>query len=85
MENELEKVLESKFFCPSRFAQEIESLVHTGDGMSYIDAIIHFCEKNSLDLESVPKLISKPLKEKIKAEAMQMNLLKRTSHAKLPL
>ena len=27
MDNELEKVLEKKFFCPSRFAQEIETLV----------------------------------------------------------
>ena len=50
MENELEKVLESKFFCPSRFAQEIESLVQTNEDMNYIDAIIHFCEKNSIDI-----------------------------------
>ena len=84
MENELEKVLESKFFCPSRFAQEIEGLVHSSD-MSYIDAIIHFCEQNNIDVESVPKLISKPLKEKIKYEAMELNFLKRSSRAKLPL
>jgi hypothetical protein len=83
MENELEKVLESKFFCPTRFAQEIETLVHSEDKMSYIDAIIHFCEKNNLDVESVPKLISKPLKEKIKYEAMELNFLKKTSRAKL--
>jgi|TARA_R100000030_G_scaffold2722_1_gene2146 hypothetical protein len=85
MENELEKVLESKFFCPARFAQEIESLVHNNKGMNYIDAIIHFCEKNNIDIESVPKLISKPLKEKIKYEAMELNFLKRSSRAKLPL
>ena len=85
MENELEKVLESKFFCPSRFAQEIESLVIKNADMNYIDAIIHFCEKNSIELESVPKLISKPLKEKLKYEAMELKFLKRTSRAKLPL
>ena len=85
MENELEKVLESKFFCPSRFAQEIESLVQKNAGMNYIDAIVHFCELNSIDLESVPKLISKPLKEKIKYQAMELNFLKRSSRAKLPL
>jgi len=50
MENELEKALESKFFCPTRFAQEIETLVHADDKMSYIDAIVHFCDKNSIDL-----------------------------------
>ena len=85
MENELEKVLESKFFCPSRFAQEIESLVQLNADMNYIDAIIHFCEQQSIDVESVPKLISKPLKDKLKAEAMELNFLKRSSRAKLPL
>jgi hypothetical protein len=83
MENELEKALESKFFCPSRFAQEIENLVQINPEMNYIDAIVHFCEQNNIDLESVPKLISKPLKEKIKYEAMELNFLKKTSRAKL--
>jgi len=83
MENELEKALENKFFCPSRFAQEIENLVQINVEMNYIDAVIYFCEQNNIDLESVPKLISKPLKEKIKYEAMELNFLKKTSRAKL--
>ena len=85
MENELEKVLESKFFCPTRFAQEIEGLVQVNSDMNYIDAIIHFCEQNNIDVESVPKLISKPLQEKIKYEASELNFLKRSSRAKLPV
>jgi hypothetical protein len=85
MENELEKALEKKFFCPSKFAQDIEKLVLDNEDRSYIDAIVHFCEMNSIDVESVPKLISKPLKEKLKYEAMELNFLKRTSRAKLPL
>ena len=85
MENELEKVLESKFFCPTRFAEEIESLVLNNADMNYIDAIVFFCEQNNIDVESVPKLISKPLKEKIKYDAQQLNFMKRTSRAKLPL
>ena len=84
-ENELEKVMESKFFCPARFAEAIEKLVLLNKDMNYIDAIIHFCEQNSIEVESVPKLISKPLKEKIKYEAQELNFLKRTSRAKLPL
>ena len=84
-ENELEKVLESKFFCPTRFAEEIESLVLNNADMNYIDAIVHFCEKNNLDLESGPKLIPKPLKEKIKYDAQQLNFMKKTSRAKLPV
>jgi len=50
-----------------------------------VDAIVHFCEINEVDYDSIPKLISKPLKEKLKCEAMEFNFLKKTSHAKLPL
>ena len=85
MENELEKALENKFFCPSRFVQEIESVVQKNAEMNYIDAIIYFCEQNSIDLESVPELVTKPLKEKLKYEAMELNFLKKSSRAKLPL
>ena len=84
-ENELEKVLESKFFCPAKFAEQIEQLVLLNKDMNYIDAIIHFCDQNSIDVEFVPKLITKPLKEKLKYEAMELNFLKKSSRAKLPL
>ena len=85
MENELEKVMEKKFFCPAKFAQEIETLVLENKDMNYIDAIVFFCDKNTIDLESVPKLISKPLKEKIKCDALELNFMKRTSRPKLPV
>ena len=84
-ENELEKVLESKFFCPAKFAEQIEQLVLLNKDMNYIDAIVFFCEQNNIDVESVPKLISKPLKEKIKYDAQQLNFMKRTTRAKLPV
>ncbi len=83
LDEQFEKALEKKFFCPTKFAQEIETLVLDNKNMNYIDAIIHFCDANSIDLESVPKLISKPLKEKIKFDATELNFLKRTSRAKL--
>ena len=83
--DELEKVLASKFFCPAKFAENIESLVLENKEMNYIDAIVFFCEQNNVDLESVPKLISKPLKEKIKWDAQQLNFMKRTTRAKLPV
>ena len=84
-ENELEKVMESKFFCPTRFAQEIETLVLENKDMNYIDAIVFFCDQNSIDVESVPKLISKPLKDKIKRDAQELNFMKKSSRAKLPI
>jgi len=84
-ENDINKLLESKFYCSRKFSEEIEIIVQDNKGMKYIDAIVFFCEKNNLDVETVPKLISKPLKEKLRCEAMQLNFLKKTSHAKLPI
>ena len=83
MNNEIEKAFEDKFYCPAKFAQEIEAMVQAHQDMNNIDAIVSFCEINSIDVQSVPKLISKPLKEKIKYEAQELNFLKKTSRAKL--
>ena len=81
---DINKALKEKFLCSAQFAQEIEAIVKD-DNLGYIDAIVDYCEKNAIDVESVPKLISKPLKEKLKWEATELNYLKRTSRAKLPL
>jgi len=79
-----DKLIEDKFMTTVRFSTEVETLVNS-DSMSYIDAIIHYCDTNDIELESVPKLISKPLKEKLKHEAQQLNYMKKTSKAKLVL
>jgi len=84
-ENDINKILEDKFYCTRRFSEEIERIAKENKDIKYMDAIVIFCEKNNVDIESIPKLISKPLKEKLKCEAMELNLLKKTSHAKLPI
>ena len=81
---ELEKAIENKFLTPSKFALEIEHIVAL-EQMNYIDAICHYCEINNLEIESVTKLISKPLKERLKWDATRLNFMKKTSRAKLPL
>ena len=81
---ELEQAIENKFLTPSKFALEIEKIV-IEENFNYIDAICHYCEINSLEIESVAKLISKPLKEKLKYDAISLNFMKKTSRAKLPL
>ena len=81
---ELEQAIESKFLTPQKFAMEIEKIV-AEDELNYIDAILHYCETNSLDVESITKLISKPLKERLKWDATRLNFMKRTSRAKLPI
>ena len=81
---ELEQAIESKFLTPQKFAMEIEKIV-AEDELNYIDAIIHYCESNNLEVESITKLISKPLKERLKWDATRRNYMKRTSRAKLPI
>ena len=81
---ELEQAIQSKFLTPSKFALEIEKIV-AEEKINYIDAIVHYCELNELDVESVTKLVSKPLKEKLKWDATRLNFMKATSRAKLPL
>ncbi len=82
--NELEEALENKFLTPSKFAMEIEKIA-AEDKINYIDAICQYCEINDLEVESVTKLVSKPLKEKLKWDATRLNFMKRTSRAKLPI
>lgn len=83
MEDKLKSALEVKFLCPAKFSQIIEEIVKTNEEMNYIDAIVFYCEQNGLEVDSVAKLISKPLKEKLKCDAINLNFLKRTSRAKL--
>jgi Holliday junction resolvasome RuvABC ATP-dependent DNA helicase subunit len=85
MNKDLDKALKEKFLCQTKFTKDIEELVRDTQDLNYIDAIVLYCEENKIELESVSKLISKPLKEKIKAEAIELNFLKRTSRARLPL
>jgi hypothetical protein len=82
---ELKNELEKKFHSPEKFAQEIEKLVKDNPDYNYINAIVEYCDNNDIDIELVPKLMTKPLKEKLKWNAMELNFLKKTSLGKLPI
>jgi len=69
----------------ARFSQDVEKLVLNNSDMNYIDAVVHYCDINEIEIESVNKLISKPLKEKLKFDAQKLNYMKKTSRAKLML
>ena len=79
------QLLEDKFMTAAKFSQEVEKIAFDNPDMNYIDSVIHFCEINEIELDSVSKLISKPLKEKLKFDAQQLNFMKKTSRAKLML
>ena len=79
--------LEDKFLTPTKFSQEIERLVKSSNGLiSYVEAVVTYCQENEIELETVPKLISKPLKERLRHEAERLNYMKQQrSKGVLPL
>ena len=81
---ETNEELNKKFLSKDKFSEDIEHLVLSSK-MNYIDAIVEYCDQNSIEIETVNKLISKPLKDKLKYDAQELNYLKRTSRAKLPV
>ena len=83
-DRQLEQVIEDKFITATKFSLEIEKLV-AEEKCNYIDGIVLYCENNGIDIESVTKLISKPLKERLKYDAINLNFMKKISKAKLPL
>jgi hypothetical protein len=83
-QKEIDEALSSKFISKDKFAEDIEALV-LKTRLNYIDAIVQYCEHNEIELDTVKKLVSKPLREKLKVEAMDLNFLKKTSRGKLPV
>ena len=81
-----ENLLEDKFLTPTKFSAEIERLVHKSSGLiTYIEAVVTYCQENEIEIETVPKLMSKPLKERLKHEAQRLNYMKQTTKGVLPL
>jgi hypothetical protein len=70
----------------STFSKEIEELCkNQKDGM-YIDAILELCEKHGIEPESVAKLVTKPIREKLKMEFESRNMIRGGGKkTKLPL
>ena len=64
------------------FMENIENLVQKTN-MTYIDAVMHYCEENKLEPETAGKMIGGKLNQNIQDEAEDLHLIERTS--KLPL
>lgn len=43
--------------------------------LSYIDAIVHICEQNNIEIEDISKFISPAIKSKIEVEAQNLNYM----------
>ena len=67
---------------PKTFTLEIENIVKEKQ-VSHMDAVLWYCDQQDIEPDSVKSLISKGLKEKIEANARELNFLPR--QAQLPV
>ena len=67
---------------PKSFTSEIENIAKEKQ-ITHMDAILWYCEKEGIEPDTVGKLISKGLKEKIEANARDLNFLPK--QAQLPV
>lgn len=58
------------------FCKEIEALKSVEPTMSYMECILCICEQYDVEMENVKNLLTKPILDKFKAEAIQNNQLK---------
>lgn len=69
-----EKEISDNIITSESFSNYIEK--HRKNFDSYIDTIINFCDKEKCDFDYIKELLSKPLLEKVKYEAMKNKMLK---------
>jgi hypothetical protein len=67
------------------FSLIIEGVVKEKKPISYMDAIVWYCQENGIEIETTARLISKPLKEKIQLEATNLRMLKFPKCGQLPI
>ena len=67
---------------PKTFSLAIEEIVKDKD-ISHMDAVLWYCDKEGLEPDTVIYLIYKGLKEKIEANARDLNFLPK--QAQLPI
>ena len=74
----------SKIMTSDSFYEEIDELVSLHE-ISYMDAIVHFCEKNEMEIEVAAAMIKGNFRIKsfMQQEGEQLNFLPKT--AKLPI
>ncbi len=65
------------------FIMAIEGMV-SSKGVSYMDAILLYCEENELEIELAAKLVTGSLKAKLKSEAEELHFLPKPEVIKLP-
>ena len=66
----------------SEFFVKIQELVKQTN-LSYMDAVLHYCDMNGMEAETAAQLVNGKLKVQIREEAEELNFFPKT--AKLPI
>lgn len=66
------------------FFHTIEEIVYMKD-VSYMDAILLYCEENNVEIEVAASLINDNLKYQIQLEAEELHFLPKSNTTKLPI
>tara|TARA_B100001564_G_C20413985_1_gene566969 strand:+ start:526 stop:762 length:237 start_codon:yes stop_codon:yes gene_type:complete len=78
--------MDFKKLTPKKFSLEIEK-ISSEKNLNHLDSVLLYCDKNKMEIETVKKLITKALKQKIEANASTLKLLKtdESGVGKLPI
>lgn len=76
--------IEEQFLTKSKFTKLIESTA-VDMKIPYMDAILKVCETNDIEPEDVKKFISPVIRDKLEAEAMDLNFLPKKNSIDLSL
>jgi len=77
-------ILKEKIMTRKRFSTAVEEIV-AKQNMSYMDAMNYIIEKRGMDYSNIKKLLSDSLREKVTAEAQELNLIRDKKGNTLPV
>lgn len=75
-------IITKKFRSPNEFGMFIDERV-SKTKLTYMEAVIQYCKDMDIEIDSISSLINQKLKDKIRLEAEQANMLK--SKGRLPV
>jgi hypothetical protein len=86
MTKDNEKISKSKLKILSQkdFESKISAIVREKSPITMIDAIVLYCEKNNVEIETAAALVTAQMKSKLEKEAISQRMVE-SKGAKLPI
>ena len=80
----VDDVIFQKTMSNEKFIKEIENLV-TKYRLDYMDAVVHLCEKNNIEIEAAASIIKNNIKIRAKIQSVAEDLNYLPKSARLPV